>query len=518
MPYRYVLLPGRHHLLTRFQARYLADLLGGWLCDLDGAPMDFAADATVVWAMTSANHKNTRRNPVPGHRREAAIEQFSQREGIRSLVVPVVDVESTSSFAALTLKSVTHSSGGQIVLDPSNTVVACSTPTVIELYQALGYRVAPVELEHPENPLRPGEVLEQLVDGADSWRRLTHPATLDVFTRYALADQVRMVSSDPVVGAEGSLTETRDYRTYSAAFEDAADRKWDQAAPFVRPGRMLDIGCATGAMLERAAKQPELAESDLIGIEVARHLFEECEHKKAQNVFANPNTFFYQRNILVGSVFPPSSIDTTLTFALTHEIFSYGEGRASLQLLASAIAEHTAPGGVWINSDVCGPAEPDQLVHLVFHNPGLRMEICDLAAMSADQVQRHLELLSPAERFPQFAADFRRHTGVAFGYNIINDRTVALRLADAMEFLSKYSYTDNWLSETHEQFCTVTWRDWEDLTTAAGMRVDPRSGPWRNDWMVQHSFAPVAALTTPEGESLDWPTTHLLLVADKALG
>jgi hypothetical protein len=57
---RYVLFPGRHHLLTRFQADYLHRL---------------AADsaATIVWAVTSANHDNTRRNPVPYHRREAAI-------------------------------------------------------------------------------------------------------------------------------------------------------------------------------------------------------------------------------------------------------------------------------------------------------------------------------------------------------------------------------------------------------------------------------------------------------------
>jgi hypothetical protein len=36
----------------------------------------------------------------------------------------------------------------------------------------------------------------------------------------------------------------------------------------------------------------------------------------------------------------------------------------SLRAFASAIADHTVPGGVWINSDVCGPADPDRIVRL----------------------------------------------------------------------------------------------------------------------------------------------------------
>ena len=34
--YRFVLLPGRHHLLTRFQAGYLRDLLAGRVTATDG--------------------------------------------------------------------------------------------------------------------------------------------------------------------------------------------------------------------------------------------------------------------------------------------------------------------------------------------------------------------------------------------------------------------------------------------------------------------------------------------------
>jgi len=116
-----------------------------------------------------------------------------------------------------------------------------------------------------------------------------------------------------------------------------------------------------------ADREPALRESDLIGVEVARPLFEECVHRKAQGEFVNPNVYFYCRNVLGGAVFPPRSVDTTLTFALTHEIWSYGQRWESLRRFAEAIYAHTVPGGVWVNSDVCGPDGRGHTVHLRLH-------------------------------------------------------------------------------------------------------------------------------------------------------
>jgi SAM-dependent methyltransferase len=514
--YRYVLIPGRHHVLTQFQARYLGDLLSGRLRDARGRQMTFAPEAEVVWAITSANHANTRRNPIPGNRREVAIELFSLREGLPSLVVPVLDVSPTERFAEITLKAVTAATGESLVLAPATCVVATSTPSVISMYEELGFAIASLELDHPDKPLRAWEVLMLLAGGDSTWRKHAHPSTQDVFDRYGLADQVRMVMSDPLVSAEGALTETRNYGSYAASFEAAAERKWAQARPFIRPGRIVDVGCATGAMLELAAKAPELAESDLYGIEVARHLYEECVHKKAQGAFVNPNTFFYQRNILAGPAFPAASIDTTLTFALTHEIYSYGGGHDALERLVATIFDHTAPGGIWINSDVCGPDSPDRPVRLVFHKPGLNTEGRDLTALPTDRVRPFLESLTPGGRFQQFARDFRRNSGTPFRFNVLDDRTVELTLSAAMEFLSKYTYTENWLSETHEQFCGLSWSDWVRLVSAAGFRVDDRSGPWRNEWLVENIFSSAGRLTDESGAAITWPVTHLLLVASRS--
>lgn len=493
----YLLFPGRHHVLTRFQAEFLRQ-----------------HDATIVWAVTSANHHTTKRNPVPYHRREAAIERLSAQTGLRSIVVGVTDTPPTDDFAEVTVKAIEAGTDDQVRLTPGNTVVACSTPEVAKLYERLGYRV--VGVEPPDEP-RPWDVLLMIAAGNEQWRELAHPATVDVFDRYHLDAHVRRCVNDPVVGDDGGLTTTRDYKTYADAFESAADRKWQQIKDFVRPGRILDIGCATGATLQLVDADPRFHESDLIGVEVARHLYAECVHKKEQGRFSNPNVYFYQRNMLGAAVFPPRSIDTTLTLALTHEIWSYADGSrpATVQRFADGLFAHTAPGGVWINADVCGPAEPDRAVVLELDDTDGSNPATVASLESLTDPASYVRGLSTRARFFQFAQDFRRNAKVPFEYTLRGGDPV-LRLADAMDFLTRKDYADNWLSETHEQFCGLTFADWTTVATRAGFTVDPASKPWRNDWVIDHRIAPVARLTTPTGDPLPWPDTHQLLIARRA--
>ena len=60
--------------------------------------------------------------------------------------------------------------------------------------------------------------------------------------------------------------------------------------------------------VDLACRDPRLAESDLYGVDVSRHLIAEAEHRKAQGVFANPNVFFAQRNLLTAPVFPDATV------------------------------------------------------------------------------------------------------------------------------------------------------------------------------------------------------------------
>ena len=63
---------------------------------------------------------------------------------------------------------------------------------------------------------------------------------LDQFERAFAALQEAIDTDD------GDITATRDYATYRAAFENNAWRKVSEFADAVRPGRIVDVGCATG--------------------------------------------------------------------------------------------------------------------------------------------------------------------------------------------------------------------------------------------------------------------------------
>jgi SAM-dependent methyltransferase len=280
----------------------------------------------------------------------------------------------------------------------------------------------------------------------------------------------------------------------------------------VQPGRIVDIGCGAGSVLELADAEPTLHESDLIGVEVARHLYQDCMHKKAQGLFRNANVYFYQRNVLGGAIFSDRSIDTTLTFALTHEIWSYGHQRESLLQFAQRIYHHTVPGGVWINSDVCGPDDRNRTVRLTLatddgDNPAAPRP--DLSKLPSAEVTAYLDRLSTRARLDQFAVDF----AFAFPYRATTQpETVVLTLGAAMDFLTRKDYTDNWLSETREQFCGLEFADWQRLLTDVGFEIDAASTTVRNDWLVENRFAGRARLTDLDGTPLNWPVTHLLCV------
>lgn len=528
-PLEYVLIPGRHHVLTEFQATWLRDLVGARSAtDLAGAPLGFAEPVVAVWAVTSANHGNTRRNPVPGHRREAAIERFAADVGVESEVYLVDDVPTTARFADHVLKDVEVQSHGRLRLTPDNCAVATSTPSVIEMFEELGFSILPLELGDRRTEAfttpRAWDVLLRIVEAGQQWRsdpdycELAHASTRRIFERYAIGDRIVDLHEDPVVGDEGDLTETRDYNTYVRSFDQGAERKYALVRDLVEPGRIVDIGCATGAVLKLMGEDTRLRESDLYGIEVARPLYEICQHRKALGEFANENTFFYQRNILRTDLFPERSVQTTTTFSLTHEIESY-VGRDALVEFVRRVFRHTAPGGVFVNYDVVGPDERDREVLLVLDDQdGVLDDGRGLDGEESDSVRAYVDGLSTWGRFERFARDFRaaEHESVTWEEAEVDGRRAArLALADAMEFLSKKDYTDNWLSEMHERFCFFSYADWVALLEDTGFRVAPGSRSFRNPWVVEHRFEPVAALHDAGDPSLvlDWPVTNLLLAA-----
>jgi len=506
----HLLLPGRHHLLTADLLAHLTVLLAE------------RRVTAVLWAVTSANHQNTRRNPLPGHRREAAIASFGEELDAPSFVFHIDDVGDSPRYADYILKKIDVDSRGRFRLLPADTLVATGTPELATQFDGLGYPVVPAE---PEGGIAPWELLERLVKAGLAGHDLeSHPEFLTrvsrpsrrLWARYGYLSQLVELHQHPVGTEDGDLTATRDYNVYVRAFDDGADRKAALIRGHVRPGRVVDVGCCTGSLIQQLAKEPELRESDFYGIEMARPLYEECLHRKRQGAFASDHVFFHQANAAGRPVFTPGSVDTFTTFSLTHELESY-QGRAFLERFIGLLHDQLAVGGRWLNVDVVGPEDGgDQVRMWLREDDGVVGGEGDLPADRAE-MKAHLAGLSTLGRFLRFARDFRRGEGYRLPYTLEKSAEgthAVLSLRDACEFLSKKDYLDNWRSEMHETFCFWSFADWSAAVERAGLRVLPASNAFTNPWIVANRFEGKVRLSRG-GEPMPWPVTNMLLVAEK---
>lgn len=500
-----LLLPGRHHLLTWDLLSQLSLLIAR-----EGV-------SALVWAVTSSNHQNTRRNPVPGHRREAAIEAFAQELDAPSFVYHIEDIGASPRFADFIVKKVEADSQGRHLLRPDTCLVATSTPELTEQFTRLGLRVVAGG--------RPWELLDSLVEaglrGEDLaasplWLTQVSRASRRLWTRYGYLSRLLELHATPLGTMDGDLTGARDYNVYVRAFDEGAERKAQLIRGHVRPGRIVDVGCCTGSLLQKLCEEPALRESDYYGIELARPLYEECLHRKRQGAFATDHVFFHQANAAERRIFPPGSVDTFLTFSLTHELESY-QGREHLLRFLGLLHDQLCVGGRWINVDVVGPEDGGQSVDLWLRGddgeaPGHRP-----LTGSREEVKRHLSGLSTLGRFLQFAGDFRREEGYQLRYAVRDapgGAVATLSLHDACEFLSKKDYLDNWRSEMHEAFCFWSYPDWCRAVEQAGFRILEGSHAFTNPWIVANRLEGKARLLV-NGEPAPWPVTNMVLIAEK---
>lgn len=527
----HLLFPGRHQLLTNFQFQYLQDLTctPDKCSDLSGKilPSDFRVDA-IIFAVTSANHSNTRRNPLAFYLRALAIQDFARDLPVPSYIYGVDDVGNLDNFASYTLKRIKHESEGQFDLNPANTLVVCSTP-VLTMYERLGFQILPAELANRDNwqynAALPWDLVEHIArteDGRMDDELLTdmHHSSRILFEKYRLGEKVALLFKDKMISDDGDITTTRDYNTYVRQMDEIADLKYAETQSYIRPGRIGDIGCAVGSWVRLACKEERFRESDFYGIEVARHLYDICTQRKHNGEFENPFVFFAQRNAVTGLVFEPNSMNTIHTSSLTHEIESYGSREDLFRFIQNRYSE-LANGGIWVNRDVVGPADKDKVVLMTLNHTDGRKDDYDREFSSRDALRDYLEGLSTYARFLRFAMDFRKAEGYKLSYKLVvidEVQYVELTLREACEFMSRKDYTGNWQSEMHETFCFWDFDEWKAVLEETGFRVLQESRAYTNEWIVDNRLkGKVELFEIRQGAlaRLDYPVTNVILVAEK---
>lgn len=548
----YLLFPGRHLVNTRFQEEYLFSMLKRPIADLPvvgpGRPDGPLTD--VIFAVTSSNKQNSRFNPVPFHLRAIGVDRFARRLqealGIGFWIVGVPHFGPTAAFAEHTLKEIHEQTEGELELNPANTLVLCSTPAVARMYRTLGFGLLTAELESLDGPMafqapQPISLVQRLAEVGEGWatdaplRAALSPASFSLLSDFPeLPRRVARLYRDPLLNDAGSLTETRNYNTYARAMESIIALKYAEIRPGLVPGKIVDEGCADGALLVKIAE--DFPDSDLIGIDIATEFIARCQERQRGGEFGGTFVYFHQRNLLE-PVFEPGTIDTTICNSTLHELWSYGDRELTLRgYLAHKFAQ-CARGGRLVIRDVVGFDDKERPVFLVAdaHDGSNEdpFRECEDPRALAD----HLRGLSSRARFLRFARDFLAamrakgkrgpETEVRYTEATVDGRAgFRLSLRHAMEFITKKDYPDNWDAEMNEEFCFWSFDEWKNALQDAGFRIlenpnEPEKGSraYTSAWRVEHHFRGKATLyeeTSAGLVELPYPVTNMVLIAEKA--
>ena len=560
-----LLFPGRHLLNTRFQEQYLLTRLCrpterlALLPPTGGthAPRPAGALDHVLFAVTSANQRHSRYNPVPLEVRCIGVDRFARdlKDGLAALlyrIVPVPHYAPSERFASILLKEICESTEDRLALTPADTVVVSSTPELLAQFRALGFWTLPaeLELESPEGGTghytapTPFDVVRRIADAADGWaddpdvRALLSPATLGAWQDFPdVPLRVARLFRDPLLNDHGSLTEMRNYSVYAAGMnERAALRlKYDDIRDAIVPGRVADEGCADGALLTMVAQ--DFPDADLIGLEITGEFLARAAERQRAGAFGGAFVHFHQRNIME-PVFADASIDTTICNSTTHELWSYGRQESTLRAYLADKFRQTRCGGRLIIRDVVGPADKDREV-LLWCNDGDGSNDHDAGREFDDSqdLARHLTSLSTAARFRRFAREFladlresgRRgsETELRYREERIGGRTYFVTtLREAAEFMMKKDYTANWRSELNEEFCFWDFEQWTAALEQAGFNVlraqpdgSPLSRAYANPWIVKNRLEGNVEIYDRGSDGallrLEYPVTNMVLVGER---
>jgi SAM-dependent methyltransferase len=532
----YLLVPGRHLLNTKFQEHYLKRVLTEAPVSLPGfiagrVSLSKPPDE-ILFAITSANQENSRFNPIPFHIRAVGVDRFARQlqaqAKFRYRIFGIPHYGHTDNFATFTCKEIAHQSEQAVTLTPGNCLVLCSTPEVISLYQALGFSVAPAEMaEGDSRPATPIEIIAEIGGRNADWRSGplvaahlagSHCSLLEDFPE--VPQRIARLYQDPLTNQEGSLTASRNYSTYARGMNQIIRLKYLDIRDALRSGRIVDEGCADGALLAEISR--DFPDSDLFGIDLSAEFAGRFHERQRAGEFGGAYVHFFHRN-LFDRIFEPSSINTTLCNSTLHELWSYGEGEPSVRNYLNEKFRQLHPGGRLVIRDVVGPEEGDREVLLwCADDDGRNLSANELPAGRSPDL---LGQLSTHSRFLLFARDFlggRRP--FAFKEEQHRQRRVfRLTLRQAAEFLSKKDYADNWQSEMNEEFCFWSFTRWKRVLAETGFKIieNPNlpgssSRVYSNPWIVEHRYhGHVLIFDCEHGRDLPFPPTNMVLVAEK---
>jgi trans-aconitate methyltransferase len=498
MAYKTILFPGRHLAFSQYQGNILDKTL------------QENPEALVLFIITSANQENCRYNPIPLAYRAIAVDRFAQAHcrrpnKYRIITLPHYPKCSAESFVQKTLKECELET--QTKLHPEDTLVLISTPSLMQAWQKLGFPIHKLEASlPPEKRIYAADLAKFIGESEKSdWQR--HAKLFDRSNFHFFLDHPHVASNiqnlwkDPLFSDSGNISDLRDYNTYSEGMQANIQRKFEEIRAFIKPGRIVDEGCADGSLLKIIAAA--FPDSDLIGVDGSAEFIARAQEAHRQGAFKGSYVHFYRRNLL-STICEKDSITTTISNSTVHEIYSYNDKENSVRSYLKEKYQQLAPGGVLLIRDVVGPENGNQKVFL--HCQGTPRE---------NYQSQPIADLNITERFLRFLSE----TGAPIppqNNRFPGKTSFFTELSLIMEFVQKMDYVQNWESELKETFCFWSHSQWIQELKKVGFLIDPATHAHTEPWLLKNRFTNNRVfLTDTKDREIPWPVTHQILVATK---
>ncbi len=497
-----LLFIGRMHITTKAQQASLTSFSGV-------SPRKFSVNISqpideVIAVITSADHKETKRNPIPIERRIEGIANFLKDVGMKYRIFHIPDIHDDKKWVEFVENQVSYQSHGKIQLTNKNTVLFTLTPSVIRLFKKKGYKI--MKRSENKNEIMPFEIISMIAESGKNWKKpdarwkkYASKASIELYKKYNLGDMINDIYSEILTTSEGELAEARNFRTYGNQMDLSMPMKINEISRFIKKGTIADVGCGTGNLLFYLSQN--FPESEVIGVDLSMEFLRHCEGQ----YYPNHNVYFYRKNASA-MIFRPGTITTKIFSSILHEVYSYNgySMKEARQALKNSYEELISGGRIIIRD---GVKPENKIVYM-------KLNSRDGAIKSND-----MKKLSTEGKFLKFAREFKKRQGVKYEIKTVDgEKYYKVYISDAYEFMNKKDYAENWNIEINEVYGILTFRQYCKMLKNIGFKIASDSREILNPWIEKNRFSGKVSLFEMRNNKLlpiRYPNTHMVLVGEK---
>lgn len=291
----------------------------------------------------------------------------------------------------------------------------------------------------------------------------------------------------------------QEYRQYLDAMDAIAVEKVASASSFFEPAKgnvVVDVGMASGtssAIL--AGLFPELS---VIGVDINPKMVD-----IAGQTYQLPNLSFRTDDGEKLESFEEGSVNGFFNCSSIHHITSfngYNNNHAlrTLQRQTALLKEK----GILVVRDFVKPEEEEVL--LLLSTEEKKDRPCDAELLL--EFSRTARSLAPrGQRGFPVVEEINKAS---------SSRSFRLPYTDAVEFIRRKDYYDNWEIELQEEYGYYTQREFENIFRNLGLRI-LISMPIYNPWIIRNRYQGQFKLYNRSGKEIGFPPTNYLIVGEK---